>query len=200
MKYIKKAVTKIASSVLPTAYGNFKIIIYKEVKDKLEHVVLLKESIQKDEVLVRIHSKCLTGDVFSSLKCDCRDQLTRSLAEIGKKGGVLIYLNQEGRGLGLSNKIKAYFLQDQGLDTIEANERLGFAADARSYRVAAEILKDLKISRISLLTNNPEKVNQLGSLGITVVRSLPLEVIPNRINKNYLKTKKYKMGHRLSLV
>lgn len=199
MKHVKKSVYKLASSVLPTSYGNFKIIVYRGVEDKAEHVVLVKGTKLK-EALVRIHSRCMTGDVFSSLKCDCHDQLARALSEIGKRGGVLIYLNQEGRGIGLVNKIKAYFLQDQGLDTIEANESLGFAADTRDYQVAAEILRDLKISRISLLTNNPDKVNQLKNFGIKVLMRIPIEITPNRVNKTYLKIKKEKMGHRLSLV
>lgn len=188
-----------ASSTLPTTYGVFKIIIY--TVGKLEHVVLLIGKDFKKTALVRIHSRCLTGDVFTSLKCDCREQLIASLTKIGKsKNGVFIYLNQEGRGIGLVNKIKAYALQETGLDTIQANEQLGFTADSRSYKVAAQILKDLHIQTINLLTNNPDKVNQLKHYGINVVKCIPLEIAPNSINKNYLKTKKNSLGHILKLV
>lgn len=198
---MKKPLTRISSANLPTVYGSFKIIIYKSSQDQIEHVVLLKGINFKKSTLVRIHSRCLTGDVFSSLKCDCKDQLRVSLAKIGKaKNGVLIYLNQEGRGIGLVNKIKAYALQETGLDTVQANEQLGFSADARSYKVAAQILRDLNISQISLLTNNPDKVSQLNSFGITVTQCIPLEIAPNQIDKSYLKTKKHKLGHKLRLV
>lgn len=194
------AVIKIASAQLPTSYGRFQIIIYQSVKDQSEHVVLTRGKRLKKPTLVRIHSQCLTGDVFSSFKCDCKEQLHKSLMKIGKQGGVLIYLNQEGRGIGLTNKIKAYKLQEQGLDTVEANKRLGFAEDLRSYKVAAQILKNLNISQIILLTNNPNKVSQLASYGIEVTRYIPIEIAPNQINKNYLKTKKNKLGHKLTLV
>lgn len=187
--------------MLPTSYGIFKIIIYKSSDDKLEHAVLIKGQNLTEPVLVRIHSRCLTGDVFSSLRCDCREQLIVGLTKIGKvKNGVLIYLSQEGRGIGLGNKIKAYALQEKGFDTVEANEQLGFAADPRSYKVAAQILKDLKIKQINLLTNNPDKVNQLNKLGIKVEKTIPLEITPNPIDISYLKTKKNKMGHKLKLV
>lgn len=196
-----QAVIKIASAKLPTSYGIFRIIIYKSIKDNLEQVVLLKGESFKKPTLVRIHSQCLTGDVFSSLRCDCSEQLHKSLIKINKaKSGVLIYLNQEGRGIGLANKIKAYALQEKGLDTVEANKHLGLAADLRDYQVASEILKDLKIYKIVLLTNNPDKVSQLTSLGITVTRCAPLEVTPNKTNKGYLRTKKDKLGHKLTLV
>lgn len=196
-----KTVSKIITANLPTIYGRFQIIIYKTLSDNKEHVVLLKGNELKGSTLVRIHSRCLTGDVFSSKRCDCRDQLITSLKKIGKsKNGILIYLNQEGRGIGLSNKIKAYRLQDGGLDTIEANEQLGFAADPRSYKVAAQILKDLGISQVTLLTNNPDKANQLKAFGINIIDCIPLETTPNDVNKSYLKTKKEKLGHKLSLV
>lgn len=200
MKYSKRTVIKIASANLPTNYGVFKAIVYKGINDGLEHAVLVKGKL-KGPILVRIHSQCLTGDVFSSLKCDCQDQLSISLVKIGRaKSGVLIYLNQEGRGIGLANKIKAYSLQDKGYDTVEANHALGFPADARQYKIAADILKDLDTHKINLLTNNPDKVTQLASHGITVKRCIPLEVTPNKINKSYLKTKKNKLGHKLNLV
>ena len=164
-----KTLKKVASATLPTTYGVFKIVIYRSLEDGLEHAVLIKGQNFTESVLARIHSQCLTGESFSSLRCDCQDQLIKSLTKIGKaKNGVLIYLSQEGRGIGLGNKIKAYALQEKGFDTVEANEQLGFAADPRSYRVAAQILKDLKIKQINLLTNNPDKINQLNKFGIKV--------------------------------
>lgn len=197
---MKPIVNKITSASLPTAYGNFQIIVYKSIKDNFEHVALVKAKNFQEHTLVRIHSQCLTGDVFSSLKCDCRDQLIMSLIKIGQEGGVLIYLSQEGRGIGLTNKIKAYALQDKGYDTVEANKKLGFEADLRDYKIAAQILKDLNIDQIALLTNNPAKIRELKGYGITVAECIPLEVIPNKINKSYLKTKKNKLGHKLNLV
>lgn len=191
---------KVASANLPTSFGIFKIIVY-QAKGKEEHVALVKGVKLIEPVLVRIHSSCLTGEVFSSLKCDCKHQLNTSLKTIAKaKNGVLIYLHQEGRNIGLSNKIKAYALQETGLDTVQANEQLGFAADERDYLAAAQILKDLKISKIMLLTNNPDKTNQLKEHGIEIVKCLPLEITPNSHNLKYLKTKKIKLGHKLKLV
>lgn len=198
---MKQIIKKVASATLPTDYGIFKIIVYRSLKDNLEHVVLLEGTYFTEPTLVRIHSSCLTGEVFSSLKCDCKDQLTASLKKLGKvTSGALVYLNQEGRGIGLTNKIKAYSLQEKGLDTVQANEQLGFAADPRSYKVAAQILKDLGIYKIMLLTNNPDKASQMKNFGITVVKCIPLEITPNLINKGYLKTKQIKMGHKLKLV
>lgn len=198
---MKSLIKKIASARLPTIYGNFQIIVYSFAKDKLEHVAMVRgENFQKP-ALVRIHSQCLTGDTFSSLKCDCGQQLHQSMRLIGSSGaGIILYLNQEGRSLGLANKIKAYSLQDKGYDTVEANHALGFPADARQYQIAADILKDLEIYKINLLTNNPDKAAQLSSYGITVDKCIPLEVTPNKINKSYLKTKKNKLGHKLNLV
>lgn len=194
-------ILKTASANLPTQYGDFEIIIFKSKKDTLEHAVLLKQNSLKVTPLVRLHSSCLTGDIFSSMRCDCHDQLIGALKILAKvPNGILIYLNQEGRGIGLSNKIKAYHLQENGFDTVAANEQLGFAADTRSYEVAAQILKDLKIYRINLLTNNPDKAAQLKNFGITIVKCVPLEIAPNKTNKNYLKTKKYRLGHKLKLV
>lgn len=192
---------KIASATLPTKYGIFKLKVFKSKKDGLEHVALIKGNDFKKPVLVRIHSRCLTGDVFSSLRCDCRKQLIAGLTKISKaKNGVLIYLNQEGRGIGLANKIRAYALQEKGFDTVEANEQLGFAADPRSYEVAAKILKDLNICKINLLTNNPDKTSQLENFGVKVIKTIPIEIAPNSTNLEYLKTKKYKLGHKLKLV
>lgn len=200
MNDIKQTILKIASATLPTSYGTFQIRIYKSLEDGLEHAVLITDKIS-EPALVRIHSQCLTGEVFASLRCDCKKQLTRSLTEIGKtKGGILIYLNQEGRSIGLANKIKAYALQDKGYDTVEANEQLGFAADPRSYEVAAQILKELNVCKINILTNNPDKVIQLENFGIEILKTIPLEIKPNLIDLGYLKTKKYKLRHKLKLV
>lgn len=198
---MNERIIKKALATLPTAYGTFQVLVYQSRQDNLEHTVLLKKKGKNNKFLVRIHSQCLTGDTFSSLRCDCRDQLVVSLKRIGKaQNGVLIYLNQEGRGIGLINKIKAYGLQEKGLDTVEANEQLGFASDTRSYKIAAQILKDLGILHVSLLTNNPDKAKQIKRFGINIVNCIPIEITPNRINKKYLKTKKEKLGHKLSLV
>lgn len=198
---MKQYLVKRASATLPTIYGTFQVLVYRSKKDDLEHTVLLKRGKSKLPFLVRVHSSCLTGDTFSSLKCDCRDQLIKSLKKIGKAdNGALIYLNQEGRGIGLTNKIKAYALQEEGFDTIQANEKLGFEADLRDYSVAAHILNDLKINRIILLTNNPDKISQLHGRGINVVRNERVEVPPNKINKSYLKIKKDQLGHKLRMI
>ncbi len=193
-------VVKAASSALPTKYGRFRISIYKSLDDNLDYVALVLGDIKKQPVTVRIHSQCVTGDTFFSLKCDCGKQIQKSMEILQKKGnGVILYLNQEGRGIGLANKIKAYALQDMGLDTVSANEQLGFPKDARSYEVAGAILRDLKISKITLLTNNPSKIHALESLGMRV-DAVPLEIQPNNVNRFYLSVKKKKLGHRLSLV
>lgn len=194
-------IVKTASATLPTEYGTFQVLVYQSKKDGLEHTVLLRKGKSQTPFLVRIHSSCLTGDIFSSLKCDCRDQLVMSLKKIGKaQNGALIYLNQEGRGIGLTNKIKAYELQDQGFDTIQANEKLGLQADLRDYAVAAHILNDLQIKKIILLTNNPDKIQKLNERGIKVVQSERVEALPNKINKPYLKIKKDQLGHKLRMV
>lgn len=194
------SVNKTAEANLPTKYGLFKIMVYKSLNDKREHAVLALGNLGRN-VLTRIHSQCLTGDTFFSLRCDCGDQLKESMKLISKaKSGVILYLNQEGRGIGLTNKIKAYALQDRGYDTVEANEALGFPKDARSYKIAADILKDLKITDISLLTNNPDKKDQLAKFGINVLKRIPLEIKPNKTNHGYLKVKKQKLSHKLTLV
>lgn len=191
---------KSASSILPTKYGLFKIIIFKSLDDGREHAALTLGKL-KDPVLTRIHSQCLTGDTLFSLRCDCGEQLRKSMELISKEGsGAIIYLNQEGRGIGLTNKIKAYAFQDKGFDTVEANEALGFPSDARSYKVAADILKKLKIDKINLLTNNPDKKDQLSKYGIEIYKRTALEVEPNKADIKYLEAKKRKMKHSLKFV
>ena len=190
-----------ASAYLPTKYGNFQISIYTSKPDNLEQVVLTMGDIKKQPTLVRLHSQCFTGDTLLSLRCDCRDQLVKSLKMISKKGdGVLIYLNQEGRGIGLLNKIKTYALQEKHIDTVEANRALRLAIDAREYQTAAGILKKLGITRINLLTNNPDKIKQLEKNGITITKRLSIETKPNKFNQFYLSTKKHKLGHKLTKV
>lgn len=194
-------VIKTASALLPTEHGTFHITVYKSIYDQKEHIALRMGNTKGKPVLTRIHSQCITGDTFLSCKCDCRDQLHQSLKRIGQKGdGILIYLNQEGRGIGLTNKIKAYALQEKGLDTVEANEALGLPIDARDYKIAAEILQDQGIFTITLLTNNPTKVQQLSQLGIDVTKQIPLEGFSHEMNKGYLKVKKYKLGHTITSV
>jgi len=192
-------VKRTAQTNLPTEFGIFQMNIYKS-EDGREHIVLIKGTLA-DAMLVRLHSSCVTGEIFSSLKCDCGKQLELSMRKIQKNGsGIIIYLNQEGRGIGLTNKIKAYALQEKGYDTVEANELLGLPIDARDYKIAADILTNLGVKQLSLLTNNPDKEQQLHKYGIEVVERIPLETIPNETNKNYLKTKKLKMSHQLSYV
>ncbi len=196
-----KTIFEAAASVLPTAYGEFQLRVYKSILDNREHSVLLldNEPGSAKPMLARVHSKCLTGDTFSSLRCDCQAQLQKSLSMIQAAGrGVLVYLDQEGRGIGLANKVKAYALQDAGYDTAEANQALGFKADSRSYETAAAILQDLAIRNVNLLTNNPEKEEQLKALGIRVNRRVPLEIPANGVNAKYLATKKLKFGHKLT--
>tara|TARA_Y100001970_G_scaffold293138_2_gene438040 strand:- start:9509 stop:11230 length:1722 start_codon:yes stop_codon:yes gene_type:complete len=183
---------------LPSIFGNFKAIGYRNKLDGTEHIALVKKSITplKEPVLVRMHSECLTGDAFGSLRCDCRPQLQAALARIEEEGeGVVVYLRQEGRGIGLINKIKAYSLQDGGLDTVEANEKLGFAPDLRNYGVGAQILTDLGIRRLKLLTNNPRKIAGLGGYGIKVEKRVPLVICPSDYNSAYLNVKRDKLGH-----
>jgi len=190
-----------ASAFLPTKYGNFQISIYSAKKNALEQAVLTMGKIKKQPVLVRLHSQCFTGDTLLSLRCDCREQLIKSIKLISKNGsGVLIYLNQEGRGIGLTNKIKAYALQEKHLDTITANQALHLPVDSREYKTAASILKKLGIKKINLITNNPDKIEQLEKNGITIIKRIPIETKPNKFNKTYLITKKQKLGHKLTKV
>lgn len=190
-------VNKIVETRLPTRFGDFKIHLYKSEVDSKEHIALVKGKINPDEaVLVRVHSECLTGDIFGSLKCDCRDQLAQSMTTIEKEGtGVLLYMRQEGRGIGLLNKLKAYELQEKGKDTVEANLELGFKADLRDYGIGAQILRDLGVRKIKLLTNNPKKVIGLKGYGLDIVERVPIEMPSNPENKNYLATKRDKLGH-----
>ena len=198
----ERLVKRAAVASLPTDHGAFHIHAYESQLDGQTHVALVRGEIgDGKDVLVRVHSKCLTGDVFHSARCDCGAQLDAAMAAVAKEGrGVLLYLNQEGRGIGLANKIRAYELQDQGLDTVEANERLGFKADQRDYGIGAQILSDLGIKTMRLLTNNPRKFVGLQGYGLAVSEAVPLEIPANDSTRKYLKAKKDKLGHKLSSV
>jgi 3,4-dihydroxy 2-butanone 4-phosphate synthase / GTP cyclohydrolase II len=196
----KEIVEKEARATLPTKYGNFEISLYRD-EGGLEHLTLTRNVRPGEVTPVRIHSSCATGDIFGSLRCDCGQQFEKAMELLGKsESGILIYLNQEGRGIGLLNKIKAYALQDKGFDTVQANEELGFPPDARGYQSAAAILQKLQINKIQLITNNPDKADQLKEYGIEVIDVIPLEIEPNVYNKKYLITKKQKLRHKLHLV
>jgi len=198
----ERLVKRTATAALPTEHGAFRIFAYGNQLDNETHVALVRGEIgDGKDVLVRVHSKCLTGDVFHSARCDCGAQLETAMARIAQEGrGVLLYLNQEGRGIGLTNKIRAYELQDQGLDTVEANERLGFKADQRDYGIGAQILSDLGVKTMRLLTNNPRKFVGLQGYGLSVSEAVPLEIPASDSTRKYLKTKKDKLGHTLSSV
>ena len=197
----EKLVQKLTEAKLPTAYGEFRAVAYRSAVDAAEHVALVKGDISNDEpVLVRVHSECLTGDVFGSLRCDCGAQIEMALKSIAKEDrGVFLYMRQEGRGIGFHNKLRAYALQDQGMDTVEANIALGFADDLRDYGVGAQILADLGLHNIRLLTNNPKKVIGLESYGIKIVETVPLIAPATPYNIRYLETKQKKLGHILNL-
>jgi 3,4-dihydroxy 2-butanone 4-phosphate synthase/GTP cyclohydrolase II len=196
-------VRRVASPKLPTSYGSdFTAILYANDIDCMNHIALVKGDIKpEDEVLVRVHSECLTGDVFGSLRCDCGEQLQNAMKIIEEEGkGVILYMRQEGRGIGLEGKLKAYELQDKGKDTVEANLELGFKADLRDYGVGAQILRDIGVRKIRLLTNNPKKIVGLEGYGLTVVARVPIETHPHAKNVHYLKVKKSKLGHLLEKV
>ena len=190
-------IQKIVEVKMPTKYGHFKLISFKAVNTNQEHLAMVKGKWKKDDsVLVRVHSSCFTGDILGSLRCDCGDQLTESIKIIEKeKKGVILYMNQEGRGIGLLNKLHAYKLQEEGMDTVEANIKLGFKADERDYGIGAQILRDLNIRKIKLLTNNPRKRAGLIGYGLEIVENIPIKIKPNKFNKDYILTKKTKMGH-----
>jgi GTP cyclohydrolase II len=184
-----------ASTILPTEHGNFLVKIYPS-ENAQESLAIISGTINPDEsIAVRVHSSCITGEVLGSLKCDCKPQLDYALKYISEHGGVVIYLSQEGRGIGLTNKIKAYALQEQGYDTVDANRELGLADDARTYDDASEILSDLGINKIRLITNNPKKISSLTELGIEVCERIPLPLMPNPHSADYLETKRNRMGH-----
>jgi len=197
----ERLVTRVAEAKLPTPFGNFKIIAYKSTTDPDEHLAMVMGDVNTDEpVLVRVHSQCLTGDVFHSLRCDCGEQIDMAMKRIAEDGrGVVLYMRQEGRGIGIHNKIKAYALQDKGMDTVEANLSLGFKADPRDYGIGAQILADLGVRNMRLMTNNPKKMSGLESYGLNIVEQLPITTQPNPHNRRYLETKQKKLGHTLKV-
>ncbi|MGF7185696.1 3,4-dihydroxy 2-butanone 4-phosphate synthase/GTP cyclohydrolase II [Desulfitispora alkaliphila] len=197
----EKLVQQVVDAEMPTKYGEFKVVAYETELSGEAHLALVKGEIDPNKpVLVRVHSECLTGDAFGSIRCDCGDQLATALNAIEEEGtGILLYMRQEGRGIGLINKMKAYKLQDQGKDTVEANEILGFPADLRDYGLGAQILSDLGVKKIKLLTNNPRKIKGLEGYGMEIVERVPLEIVPVESNKKYLNTKRCKLNHHLSI-
>ena len=195
-------VRRAAETVIPTTVaGDFRAVVYENDVDNLLHIAMIKGEIDPEKpILVRVHSECLTGDIFGSMRCDCGPQLNKAMIKMEDEGcGVLLYIRQEGRGIGLVNKIKAYALQDEGFDTVEANEELGFKPDVRNYGIGAQILVDLGVRKMRLLTNNPKKMVGLDGYGLSIVEQVPIEVAPNQYNKCYLECKKLKMGHMLNV-
>ena len=195
-------VRRSAEAVIPTVFaGEFKVVVYENDVDDLLHVALIKGEISPNQpILVRVHSECLTGDVFGSMRCDCGDQLHKAMEMMNREGsGILLYMRQEGRGIGLVNKLKAYVLQDQGMDTVEANLELGFQADMRNYGIGAQVLVDLGVKKMRLLTNNPKKIIGLDGYGLSIIEQIPIEIEPNEFNRCYLECKKTKMGHLLHI-
>jgi 3,4-dihydroxy 2-butanone 4-phosphate synthase/GTP cyclohydrolase II len=196
----EKLIERVSETILPTEFGTYRFIIYRDLISRQMHVALAMGEWRDEPVLVRVHSECLTGDVFGSQRCDCGKQLKKAMQIIEKEGrGVILYMSQEGRGIGLIDKIRAYSLQDKGLDTVQANEALGYQADLRDYGIGAQILAELGLKSIRLLTNNPRKIVGLEGYSLKVVERVPLEVEPNSINYRYLKTKKDKLGHNLNI-
>jgi 3,4-dihydroxy 2-butanone 4-phosphate synthase/GTP cyclohydrolase II len=195
----EKLIERVAEARMPTSHGDFQVFAYKSIVDPGEHLALVMGQWEPDEpVLVRIHSECLTGDVFESLRCDCGEQIRQALDMIGSAGkGVFLYMRQEGRGIGLHNKIRAYHLQDNGMDTVQANEELGFESDQRHYGIGAQILSDLNVKKMRHLTNNPEKVIGVSGYGLEIVEHVPIEMNANEENRGYLRTKRMEMGHTL---
>lgn len=187
---------------MPTKYGQFKLIPFRQISNGMEHVALIKGEWEKDEpILVRVHSSCITGDIFGSMRCECGDQLHKAMQLIEREGkGVIVYMNQEGRGIGLMNKIRAYKLQEEGMDTVDANLHLGFNADERDYGVGAQILREIGVTKIRLMSNNPVKRIGLEAYGLSIVENVPIEIEPNKFNEFYMQTKKVRMGHDLKYV
>jgi len=192
------SIARYSEADVPTEYGVFRIVVYRDVRDpNVEHCAIVHGDVRgANDLLIRVHSECFTGEVLHSLKCDCREQLDQALRFIAAKDrGAVLYLRQEGRGIGLGNKIRAYALQQEGVDTVDANLQLGFAADARQYDVATEMLSDLGVASVAVLTNNPAKVDALRADGVSVTRRVPMTIVPNAHNREYLDTKRARMGH-----